>query len=62
MNDREKTARRFHDKAEECRAMAELMANTVSRDCLLRLAVGYEHLALMTKHLEEVEKRGSLPS
>jgi hypothetical protein len=47
MYDPSPSALRFRKKAEECQALAEHMTEPVARESLLRIALGYEHLAAM---------------
>ncbi len=56
MNEQNEAAKRLRNKADECRAMAEHMANAISRDSFLQMARGYDHLAEQIERIESIRQ------
>ena len=48
-------SQRLHDRAEECRSMAELFHAHEKRNRLLKVAADYDHLSMKAAALELVD-------
>ena len=48
-------SQRLHDRAEECRSMAELFLAQEKRNRLLQIAADYDHLSMKAAALELVD-------
>jgi hypothetical protein len=55
-------AEHWRSRAEEARALAELMGDPVAKETMLEIANQYERLAQRAKERVELEKRPAAPS